>query len=80
MDKVVVRVDRKGRLVIPKKLREKLDVRDYVEVSVEGDKIVIKPIKSVADEFFGVFKVERWPKDLDEFLAKEVTEGWLRDM
>lgn len=76
---IVVRVDRRGRLVIPKELREKFGIRDYVEISVEGNKIIIRPIKSIADKFFGVFKVERWPEDLDEFLAKEVTKGWLRD-
>jgi AbrB family looped-hinge helix DNA binding protein len=81
MSSVVVRVDKKGRLVIPKKLREELGIVEecYVEISAEGDKIVLKPIKSIADEYFGVFKVEKWPKDLDEFLVKEVTKRWLKD-
>jgi len=81
MGNVVVRVDKKGRLVIPKKLREELGIvgECYVEVRAEGDKIVLKPIKSIADEYFGVFKVEKWPKDLDEFLVKEVTKRWLKD-
>ncbi len=81
MNSVVVRVDKKGRLVIPKRLREELDIKDgcYVELSVEGDKIVLKPIKSIADKYFGVFKVENWPEDLDEFLVKEVTRRWLKD-
>lgn len=80
MSDTVVRVDRKGRLVIPKKLREKLGIEGcYVEVRAEGNKIVLKPIKSIADEYFGVFKVENWPKDLDEFLAKEVMKRWLKD-
>ena len=78
---VIVRVDRKGRLVIPKKLREKLGIAEggYVELSAEKDKIVIKPTKSIADKCFGLFKVETWPEDLDEFLAEEVTKRWLRD-
>ena len=82
MRSVVVRVDRKGRLVIPKKLREELGIvgECYVEVSAEDDKIVLKPIKSIADRYFKVFKVEKWFENLDEFLVKEVTRKWLEDM
>ena len=81
MSDLVVRMDKRGRLVIPKKLRKKLGIMEecYMEVNTEGDKIVLKPVKSIADEYFGVFKVEKWPKDLDEFLVKEVTRRWLKD-
>ena len=81
MSSVVVRIDKRGRVVIPKKLREELGIVEecYVEVSAEGDKIVLKPIKSIAEEYFGIFKVKEWPKDLDEFLVKEVTKRWLKD-
>ena len=78
---MIIKVDKKGRLVIPKKLREALGIvgECYVEVGTEGDKIVLKPIKSIAEEYFGIFKVDVWPKDLDEFLVKEVTKRWLKD-
>jgi len=80
MDNTVVKIDKKGRLVIPKKLRKELGMEDcYVEVRAEGDKIVLKPIKPIADKYFGVFKVEKWPEDLDEFLMKEVAKRWLKD-
>ena len=46
-------------------------------MKVEGDKIVLKPIRPIADKYFGVFKVEKWP--LDEFLMKEVAKRWLKD-
>ena len=56
----MVRIDKKGRLVIPKKLRKELGIEDcYVEVRAEGDKIVLKPIKPIADKYFRVFKVEK---------------------
>jgi len=78
MDNTVVRIDRKGRLVIPKKLRKELGMEDcYVEIRSEGDE-VLKPIKSIADRYFGAFKVEKWPEDLDEFLMKEASK-WLKD-
>ena len=78
MDNTVVRIDRKGRLVIPKKLRKELGMEDcYVEIRAEGDK-VLKPIKPIADKYFGAFKVEKWPEDLDKFLMKEASK-WLKD-
>ena len=70
----MVRIDKKGRVVIPKKLKKELGMKS------EGDKIVLKPIKPIADKYFGVFKVEKWPEDLDEFLMKEVAKRWLKDM
>jgi len=78
----MARVDRKGRLVIPKKVREELGIKEggYVELRKEGEKIVLKPVKSVADKYFGVFNVEKWPEDLDEFLSEEVVRRWSKDM
>ena len=37
-------VDELGRIVLPKKMRESLDidVRDQVEIFVEGDRIILK--------------------------------------
>ncbi len=74
-------MDKRGRLVIPKKLREELNITGecYVEVSAEGGRIILKPVKSVADEYFGVLKVEKWPEDLDEFLSQEVVKRWSED-
>ena len=78
MGSTVLKVDKKGRLVIPKKLREALGIVDegYVEVSVKGDRMILKPIKSIADEYFGMFEVESWPEDLDEFVKREVVRRW----
>ena len=42
---LVVRVDGKGRLVIPKQLRERLGIKDAVRLRVEGDRLVIEPVR-----------------------------------
>ena len=76
----IVRIDGKGRILIPKGLREAVGVREggLVKVYVEGGKVVVEPLGSVADMFFGCFKVDRWPDDLDKFVVEAVKEWWLR--
>jgi len=41
----VLRVDSKGRILIPKEVRSMLDIRDVVTARVEGKKLVIEPIE-----------------------------------
>jgi len=73
----IVKVDEKGRVVIPKSVREKVKLREgsYVNVRAEGKIIIMEPLESIADKYFGAFKVSRWPEDLDEFIV-EVTKRW----
>jgi len=74
----IVKVDERGRVIIPKSVREKVGVKEggYVKMMVEGERIVIQPLKSVADKYFGAFKVGEWPDDLDEFVVKVMREWW----
>ena len=73
----VTKVDEKGRVVIPKGLREKVKVKkgSYVRIKTDGKSIIIEPIGPIADKYFGAFKITKWPEDLDEFIV-EVTRGW----
>ena len=73
----IVKVDEKGRVVIPKRIREKVKLKEgnYVNVKAKGKIIVMEPLESIADKYFGAFKVFRWPEDLDEFIV-EVTNRW----
>lgn len=74
----LVKVDEKGRIVIPKSLRERTDMKEgsYVKVTAKEKSIVIEPLEPVADKYFGSFKVDRWPRDLDEFVAEVLKEWW----
>ncbi len=74
----VIKVDERGRILIPKKIRERAKVSkgDYVRIKVDGKSIIIEPLESIAERCFGIFKVERWPEDIDEFLTEAIRK-WL---
>ena len=76
---MIVRVDERGRVVIPKSIREKVKLKEgnYVNVRVEGKIIVLEPLGSIADRYFGAFKVSRWPEDLDEFVVGVAGRWWI---
>ena len=77
---VVVKVDEKGRILILKDIRESVGVKEksYVKVRVEGRRIVIEPLEPVADKYYGAFKIDKWPEDLDHFLVETVKKWWLQ--
>ena len=76
----VTKVDEKGRVVIPKGLREKAKVKkgSYVRIQTDGKSIIIEPLGPIADKYFGAFKVTKWPEDLDEFMAEVTRRWWLQ--
>ena len=76
--RVVVRIDDRGRLLIPKRVREEVGVRPggLVAVYLEEGRICIEPLGSVADRYYGAYRVEKWPEDLDEFLVEALRTWW----
>jgi AbrB family looped-hinge helix DNA binding protein len=73
----IVKIDEKGRIVIPKSLRTRTEMKEgsYVKVTAKEKSIIIEPLEPVANRYFGAFKIARWPKDLDEFIV-EVIKKW----
>lgn len=45
MSELIVKVDAKGRIVIPSKIRRELGIRNIVKISVEGGEITLKPVE-----------------------------------
>jgi len=74
----VVRVDEKGRVVIPKNIREKAKMRKggYVKIMAEEKNIIIEPLEPFADKYFGAFKIDKWPENLDEFAVEVIKKWW----
>lgn len=73
-----VKVDQKGRVTIPKSIREKANVKEgsYVKIRADEKGIIIEPLEPIADKYFGAFKITRWPEDLDEFIIKVMRKWW----
>jgi len=74
----IVKVDEKGRVIIPKSLREKAKIKEggYVKMRADGKTIIIESVESIADKYYGAFKIEKWPEDLDELIIKVVGKWW----
>ena len=74
----IAKVDEKGRVLIPKRLRDKAEVKEgsYVKVKANGKNIIIEPLEPIANKYFGAFKIVKWPEDLDEFVVKVMKKWW----
>lgn len=48
-NEVVVRIDRKGRIVIPSKIRRRFNMKNIVKIVVTEDDIRLKPVKDPLD-------------------------------
>ena len=76
----IVKVDGKGRVLIPKTLRTKTEIEEgsYVKVEAEKKRIIIEPLEPVAEKYYGALKVDSWPDDLDEFITEALRKEWTR--
>jgi AbrB family looped-hinge helix DNA binding protein len=76
----IVKVDGKGRVLIPKTLRTKAEIEEgsYVKVEADEKRIVIESLEPVAEKYYGAFEVDPWPDDLDEFITEALRKEWTR--
>jgi len=78
MSEAAVKVDEKGRIVIPKEIREtaKLKEGSYVTIKTKGRTIIMEPLEPVADKYYGAFKITKWPENIDEFTVEVMKKWW----
>jgi len=78
MSSTTVKVDEKGRIIIPKDIRETVNLKEgsYVTLKAKGKTIIMEPLEPVADKYFGAFKVTKWPEDMDEFIVEAIKKWW----
>lgn len=74
-----VKMDEKGRIIIPRQIRKAAQLKggSYINIRSKGKTVILEAAEPVADKYFGIIKVNNWPKnlDLDEY-AVEVEKKW----
>jgi len=78
MIETTARLDEKGRVRIPKKIREAAQLKEgsCVNIKAKGKAVIIEPVEPVADKYYGAFKVENWPENLDEYVGEVMHKRW----
>ena len=75
----LIRMDEKGRVLIPLKIRRRLGMKNLVRIRVEDEKVVLEPVPDPLDIIKGfVIKgtedVEREIRDLRKIAEKELSK------
>jgi AbrB family looped-hinge helix DNA binding protein len=78
MSETTVKIDAKGRVMIPKNIRKAAKVKagTYVNIKTKDATIIIEPIGSIAEKYSGTFQITNWPEDLDEFVVEATRKWW----
>lgn len=78
MVETTAKFDEKGRLRIPRKIREAAQLAEgsCVNIKAEGKAIIIEASEPIADKYYGAFPVEKWPEDLHEYAHTEMQKRW----
>ncbi len=76
---MIVSIDSQGRIYIPAEIRNKIKSKKF-ELTVEGDRIILRPIKKKIEEYYGIVKVDEYYLTLEEIeeKAKELTARAVR--
>jgi AbrB family looped-hinge helix DNA binding protein len=79
MNELTTVVTRKGQITLPAPIRRSLDIRqgDKIVVSIDDDdqsRVVLRPVRSVAELTFGAVEPRQRPEDLDA-LRRQFEEG-----
>jgi AbrB family looped-hinge helix DNA binding protein len=78
MSETTVKIDAKGRIMIPKNIRKAAKVKagSYVNIKAKDTTIIIEPAESIAEKYGGIFQITKWPEDLDEFMVEATRKWW----
>ena len=80
MSETTAKLDEKGRVRIPKHIRETAQLKEgnYVNIKTKGKTIIMEAAEPVADKYYGAFKITKWPEDLDEFVTEAIQKQWTK--
>lgn len=78
----ISRVDRTGRVYLPREVRTALDISvdEPLNVNVVGEKIVLeKKRSSIAEQSRGLFKLRKHIEDVDVEIRKQSLKSGIRE-
>ncbi|AAY81286.1 hypothetical protein Saci_1984 [Sulfolobus acidocaldarius DSM 639] len=73
METEIVVMDDRGRITIPKEIRERIKTR-MLKIRVEGDKIILEPMEIDIDRYYGIFRKDPGDMDVDKVLRESLSE------
>lgn len=80
MSEITVKVDRRGRIVIPSNIRRRFNIRNIVKIVVKGEEIVLKPVEDPLESLKklvlkGTTDVEKEIRRLRKVAEHELQKG-----
>jgi len=80
----LIRMDEKGRVLIPLKIRRRLGMKNLVRIRVEGEKVILEPVPDPLDIIKGLVvkgteDVEREIRGLRKIAERQLFEEAKRE-
>ncbi len=75
---ILLPVDKKGRIHLPKKLREDLGISEHVVAEKESDMLILKPTKKISDPLTFLTSFQIKTKKTPVEMKREAEEGFGR--
>ena len=69
----ILKIDDRGRITIPKEVRELLKSK-RLKLKIEDGKIILEPVVLDVNKYYGMFKKDIGNEDIDEILDKALAE------
>ena len=74
----ILKIDDRGRITIPKEVRELLKSK-RLKLKIEDGKIILEPVVLDVNKYYGIFKKDIGNEDIDDILNKALAEVLLND-
>ena len=74
----ILKIDDRGRITIPKEVRELLKSK-RLKLKIEEGKIILEPVVLDVNKYYGIFKKDIGNEDIDEILNKALAEVLLNE-
>lgn len=72
----VIKIGNSQGLRIPKPILEQTGIMDDVEIEVDKNQIIIRPIKNVRDGWDAAFKIMSEKGDDEPILGEDISHSW----